>query len=190
MKPSKDYPQGGDSYEQDSCPEDGAASRKRRVLRTETAAICLPAWLQTAANGDVLVGRKSEGGDSPSPAVLSCLQRQMQADTALDAAAIRYLHSENCRKAGFGNLYTKTTSWLLSTSHRDCCLCQARIHAQPSVYSIMRKKYPAATGPLIVHRLDMATSGLMIIAKTEFAYHRLQKEFLQPSGSEEIHRHH
>ena len=50
--------------------------------------------------------------------------------------------------------------------------------SQPSVYSIMRKKYPAAGSPLIVHRLDMATSGLMIIAKTDFAYHRLQKEFL------------
>lgn len=50
--------------------------------------------------------------------------------------------------------------------------------SQPSVYSIMRKKYPAASCPLIVHRLDMATSGLMIIAKTDFAYHRLQKEFL------------
>jgi len=49
---------------------------------------------------------------------------------------------------------------------------------QPSVYALMRKKYPSATGPLIVHRLDMATSGLMVIAKTEFAYHRLQKEFL------------
>lgn len=47
----------------------------------------------------------------------------------------------------------------------------------PSVYSIMRKKYPEATGPLIVHRLDMATSGLMVIAKTEFAYHRLQEQF-------------
>ena len=50
--------------------------------------------------------------------------------------------------------------------------------SQPSVYTLMRRKYPEATGPLIVHRLDMATSGLMIIAKTEFAYHRLQKEFL------------
>ena len=50
--------------------------------------------------------------------------------------------------------------------------------AQPSVYALMRRKYPEATGPLIVHRLDMATSGLMIIAKTEFAYHHLQKEFL------------
>lgn len=50
--------------------------------------------------------------------------------------------------------------------------------SQPSVYSIMRKKYPAASSPLIVHRLDMSTSGLMIIAKTEFAYHRLQNEFL------------
>ena len=49
---------------------------------------------------------------------------------------------------------------------------------QPSIYALMRKRYPTAASPLIVHRLDMATSGLMVIAKTEFAYHRLQKEFL------------
>ena len=61
-------------------------------------------------------------------------------------------------------------SGLLSVPGRDS--------SQPSVYSIMRKKYPAASSPLIVHRLDMATSGLMIIAKTDFAYHRLQNEFL------------
>lgn len=50
--------------------------------------------------------------------------------------------------------------------------------AQPSVYALMRSKYPEATGPLIVHRLDMATSGVLMIAKTEFAYHRLQQAFL------------
>ena len=50
--------------------------------------------------------------------------------------------------------------------------------SQPSVYALMRSKYPEATGPLIVHRLDMSTSGVMMIAKTEFAYHRLQKAFL------------
>ena len=61
-------------------------------------------------------------------------------------------------------------SGLLSVPGRDS--------SQPSVYSIMRKKYPATSSPLIVHRLDMATSGLMIIAKTDFAYHRLQNEFL------------
>lgn len=58
---------------------------------------------------------------------------------------------------------------LLSVPGKNC--------SQPSVYALMRKKYPEATGPLIVHRLDMATSGLMIIAKTEFAYHRLQAQF-------------
>ena len=48
---------------------------------------------------------------------------------------------------------------------------------QPSIYSWARKQFPEATGPLIVHRLDMATSGLMVIAKTEFAYRRLQEQF-------------
>ena len=49
---------------------------------------------------------------------------------------------------------------------------------QPSVYAWARKNFPHAEGPLIVHRLDMATSGVLIIAKTEFAYHRLQQAFL------------
>ena len=68
----------------------------------------------------------------------------------------------------------------LTVIHKPAGLLSApgKDAAQPSVYALMRRKYPEATGPLIVHRLDMATSGLMIIAKTEFAYHRLQKEFL------------
>ena len=31
---------------------------------------------------------------------------------------------------------------------------------------MMRERYPDADGPLIVHRLDMATSGLLVVAKT------------------------
>ncbi|MBR8534378.1 RNA pseudouridine synthase [Carboxylicivirga sediminis] len=37
------------------------------------------------------------------------------------------------------------------------------------------------TGPLIVHRLDMATSGLMLIAKTKEVHEHLQKQFLSHS---------
>ena len=37
--------------------------------------------------------------------------------------------------------------------------------------------YPDAENPLIVHRLDMATSGLMVIAKTMEAYRCLQQQF-------------
>lgn len=47
-----------------------------------------------------------------------------------------------------------------------------------SVATRMQAKYPQATGPLMVHRLDMATSGLMLIAKTEEVYKHLQKQFL------------
>ncbi|MBK8701771.1 MAG: RNA pseudouridine synthase [Saprospiraceae bacterium] len=46
-----------------------------------------------------------------------------------------------------------------------------------SVYHCMRKRYPQATGPLIVHRLDMSTSGLMIIALSMEVYQNLQKQF-------------
>lgn len=50
---------------------------------------------------------------------------------------------------------------------------------QPCVLDAMRRLFPTATGPLIVHRLDMDTSGLMLIALNEEKYHELQTLFLQ-----------
>ena len=46
-----------------------------------------------------------------------------------------------------------------------------------SVYSLMRRQYPEADGPLTVHRLDMGTSGLMLIAKTKRVHQNLQAQF-------------
>lgn len=46
-----------------------------------------------------------------------------------------------------------------------------------SVYNQMRERYPEADGPMIVHRLDMATSGLLIIAKTKQVHQHLQAQF-------------
>lgn len=46
-----------------------------------------------------------------------------------------------------------------------------------SVYDIMRQRYPDTDSPLIVHRLDQATSGIMVIAKTIHAYRHLQRQF-------------
>lgn len=46
-----------------------------------------------------------------------------------------------------------------------------------SVYSLMREQYPEADGPLTVHRLDMGTSGLMLIAKSKRVHQNLQAQF-------------
>lgn len=48
-----------------------------------------------------------------------------------------------------------------------------------SVYERVKMRYPNATGPLIVHRLDMSTSGLMLIAKTKEIHKHLQSQFLK-----------
>lgn len=49
---------------------------------------------------------------------------------------------------------------------------------QDSVYTRIQQRYPNATGGLIVHRLDMATSGLMVLGLTKKAHKRLQKQFI------------
>lgn len=46
-----------------------------------------------------------------------------------------------------------------------------------SVLSQLQLRFPDAEGPMIVHRLDMATSGLMVVAKTTIAYKVLQDRF-------------
>ena len=46
-----------------------------------------------------------------------------------------------------------------------------------SVYQRLSILYPEATGPIIVHRLDMATSGLLLAAKTKEAHQNLQAQF-------------
>lgn len=46
-----------------------------------------------------------------------------------------------------------------------------------SVYHRLKAKYPEASGPMIVHRLDMATSGLLLVAKTKEVHQQLQAQF-------------
>lgn len=46
-----------------------------------------------------------------------------------------------------------------------------------SVYQRILERYPDATGPLVVHRLDMSTSGLLLIAKTKEVHKILQAQF-------------
>jgi tRNA pseudouridine32 synthase/23S rRNA pseudouridine746 synthase len=47
-----------------------------------------------------------------------------------------------------------------------------------SVLSWLRRQYPDATGALLVHRLDMSTSGLLLAAKSASAHKQLQKQFI------------
>lgn len=50
-----------------------------------------------------------------------------------------------------------------------------------SVLSRMQQYLPHATGPLLVHRLDMSTSGLLLVAKSQRVYKHLQKQFIERS---------
>lgn len=48
-----------------------------------------------------------------------------------------------------------------------------------SVFTQASALFPDATGPLMVHRLDMSTSGVMVIALNIKSYRNLQKQFLR-----------
>jgi tRNA pseudouridine32 synthase/23S rRNA pseudouridine746 synthase len=58
---------------------------------------------------------------------------------------------------------------LLSVPGKSC---------RDSVETRVRTLYPACDGPMIVHRLDQATSGLLLIAKQPEVYKALQSQFL------------
>lgn len=70
-------------------------------------------------------------------------------------------------------------AWLLVINKPAGMLTVPGKTSQLSVYDLVRRYYPQANGPLIVHRLDMATSGLLIITKTKDIHEKVQLQFLQ-----------
>lgn len=67
--------------------------------------------------------------------------------------------------------------WLLVVNKPQGMLSVPGKEETDSVYKQARAQYPEATGPMIVHRLDMATSGLLLIAKTKEVHQHLQAQF-------------
>lgn len=67
--------------------------------------------------------------------------------------------------------------WLLVIHKPEGLLSVPGKSDRDSVYRKIKNQYPQATGPLIVHRLDMDTSGLLLIAKTKEAHQNLQAQF-------------
>ncbi|MCA9298768.1 MAG: RluA family pseudouridine synthase [Phycisphaerales bacterium] len=47
-----------------------------------------------------------------------------------------------------------------------------------SVETRFRARYPEATGPVMVHRLDLDTSGLLVVARTREAHRALSRQFM------------
>lgn len=68
--------------------------------------------------------------------------------------------------------------WLAVVSKPHGMLSVPGKDGRRSVLTWAQAMWPQAEGPLIVHRLDMDTSGLMVIAKTKESHKRLQAEFL------------
>ena len=84
-------------------------------------------------------------------------------------------------------LHPKTSCTSLEYLYEDEYLCVIHKPAgilsvpgktgQTSVYDILKEAYPHATGPLLVHRLDMDTSGILLAAKTQEIHAMLQEQF-------------
>lgn len=60
-------------------------------------------------------------------------------------------------------------SGLLSVPGKSC---------QPSVYSILQERWKGKSDAFMVHRLDMATSGLLVVARTSEVHKALQAQFI------------
>lgn len=68
-------------------------------------------------------------------------------------------------------------SYLIVVNKPNELLSVPGINIQDSVYT--RLKYQLNIEPLIIHRLDMPTSGLLVVAKTKEAHKIIQKQFLK-----------
>jgi tRNA pseudouridine32 synthase/23S rRNA pseudouridine746 synthase len=68
--------------------------------------------------------------------------------------------------------------WIVAINKSPEYLSVPGKNPQPNCLEDLKKRYPNADGPLLVHRLDMSTSGIMLAAKTKLMHQRLQRQFV------------
>lgn len=99
------------------------------------------------------------------------LRHMLQGLDVEPAPSERYSLSQNMPEILFED------QWLLVLHKPEGVLSVPGKSEEQSIYSLLRARYPEATGPLVVHRLDMATSGLLLAAKTQEVHRHLQAQF-------------
>ena len=99
------------------------------------------------------------------------LRHMLQGLNVEPAPSERYSLSQNMPDILFED------QWLLVLHKPEGVLSVPGKSEEQSIYSLLRARYPEATGPLVVHRLDMATSGLLLAAKTQEVHRHLQAQF-------------
>ena len=99
------------------------------------------------------------------------LRHMLQGLNVEPAPTERYSLSQNMPEILFED------QWLLVLHKPEGVLSVPGKSEEQSIYSLLRARYPEATGPLVVHRLDMATSGLLLAAKTQEVHRHLQAQF-------------
>ena len=99
------------------------------------------------------------------------LRHMLQGLDVEPAPSERYSLSQNMPEIRFED------QWLLVLHKPEGVLSVPGKSEEQSIYSLLRARYPEATGPLVVHRLDMATSGLLLAAKTQEIHRHLQAQF-------------
>jgi len=99
------------------------------------------------------------------------LRHMLQGLNVEPAPSERYSLSQNMPEILFED------QWLLVLHKPEGVLSVPGKSEEQSIYSLLRARYPEATGPLVVHRLDMATSGLLLAAKTQEIHRHLQAQF-------------
>ena len=52
------------------------------------------------------------------------------------------------------------------------------INVQDSVQVRMEARFPELNSPMIIHRLDMSTSGILVLAKNKYAHQFIQEQFI------------
>lgn len=90
----------------------------------------------------------------------------------VDAAPEFCLPASSCE---FEILYED--DWLAVVNKPAGLLSVPGKSAAPSLFGLLRERWPEAGGPLLVHRLDMDTSGLVLAAKTKEVHKQLQSLF-------------
>lgn len=151
----------------------------RRVCRPQIAAICLPSRLSSFGHGRILVGASPEAEIRKHGYYYPACKSKCEPILGhmLQGLDVEPNAHENSKHLKHEPELVYEDEWMAAVNKPAGMLSVPGKGDAPSVWSWARAHFPEATGPLLVHRLDMDTSGVLLIAKDPETHRQLQQLF-------------
>jgi len=138
--------------------------------------------LEPLAMAEFWWGKSPNKEIQKTPTILSILSRKMQAHIKTHVVRVlKWTQNPMLQNPAIGKeleIVFEDNELIVVNKPADF-LSVPGVHIHDSVFTRIKQQIKNISGPIIIHRLDMATSGLLVLAKNKRAHKEIQSQFIK-----------